>query len=168
MPLYVDHQGPFHAIGSDGPLVVALMKRPIDGPLGVALGEVLGRTLRAHGNHIVYLHVTSLDTGGAADIAEVRKHYGDLMARFSGTTGAIAFVAENEGFAGALIRSAFTAVMAMGRSTIVGKAFSEVKDAAEWIEGAGRDKRVPNVPLARTILEGVASLRSIPTASRPR
>lgn len=168
MSLYVDHQGPFHAIGSDGPLVVALMKRPIDATVGKALGEVLGRTLKSTHNRIVYVHVTSLDTGGASDVAEVRRHYGDLMARFSGTIGAIAFVSENEGFTGALVRSAFTAVMAMSRSNLTGKAFSDVKEACDWVELAARQKQVPNVPLARTIAESVAALRPIPSASRPR
>lgn len=166
--LHVEDQGPHHAIGSDGALLVCVMKKPIDADIGTRLGGVLERQLRQHQGRIAYLHLTTLETGGAADVADVRRHYGALMERFSSATGAIAFVSENEGFAGALVRSSFTAVMALSRGGIAGRAFAAVLPASEWLEQAARDKRVPHLPLPRDIAAMVEAVRALPTSSRPR
>jgi len=161
--LIVDHRGPFHAIGSDGQLVIALMIRPIDRAVTAELGRVLQRTLAAHQNHLAYLHITSLESGGAADIAEVRKHYGTLVQRFTHAQGAIALVAENDGFTGALVRSSFTAVMAMtGRNGLPGKAFAQVGPATHWLRVTALDRGVSTLPTNPEIAERVAELRRFP------
>jgi hypothetical protein len=161
----VDHRGPFHAIGSEGPLVIALMIRPIDRAVTAELGRVLQRTLAAHDNHLAYLHVTSLESGGAADIAEVRTHYGTLVQRFTNAEGAIALVAENDGFTGALVRSGFTAVMAMtARSTLPGKAFAQVGAATHWLRVAALDRGVSSLPSSSEIADRVSELRRFPGA----
>lgn len=163
--LRVEHRGPYHAIGSDGLLVVALMKRPIDHALVSTLGDVLGRVLRQNDNRIIYVHITALDGGEAPEIAQVVGHYGRLMKRFSNATGAIALVTENEGFTGALVRSAFTAVMAMGRAELTGRAFPDVATAALWAERAARGRGIPNPPHRSEIEAAIAMLRSAPTGS---
>lgn len=163
VPFIVDHRGPFHAIGSEGPLVIALMIRPIDHAVTAELGRVLQRALAAHDNHLAYLHITSLESGGAADIAQVRNHYGTLVQRFTHAQGAIALVAENDGFTGALVRSGFTAVMAMtARSTLPGKAFAQVGPAASWLRVTALDREVPTLPTNAEIAERVAELRRFP------
>jgi hypothetical protein len=168
MALHVEAVGPWHAIGSDGALLVCLMKKPIDAAVGEQLGAAIERQLRQHRGRIAYLHVTSLETGGAADVAEVRTHYGALVRRFAGARGPIAFVAENEGFASALARSAFTAVMALAPKSITGRAFASVPPAADWLDVAARDEQVGHAPLAREVVDMVGRLRALPTASQPR
>lgn len=163
MSFIVDHRGPFHAIGSEGPLVIALMIRPIDRAVTAELGRVLQRTLAAHDNHVAYLHITSLESGGAADIAEVRHHYGTLVQRFTGAQGAIALVAENDGFTGALVRSGFTAVMAMAaRGGLTGKAFAQVGPAAQWLRVTATDRGVAALPSHADITDRVGQLRRFP------
>ncbi len=163
MAFVVDHRGPFHAIGSDGALVIALMIRPIDRVVTAELGRVLSRTLAAHDDHLAYLHITSLESGGAADIAEVRTHYGTLVERFRGAKGAIALVAENDGFTGALVRSGFTAVMAMAaRAELSGKAFAQVAPATHWLRMTALDRGIPTLPTGAEIADSAAQLRRFP------
>lgn len=159
MAFQVDYADQRCCVGSSGPLVITSVRRAIDHASARGITGVLSRVAAAYDARLAYLHLTVLDgSSSIADAAVVREAYGEVLRKLSHIGGVLAFVSENEGIAGAIIRSTFTGLMAFVPK-IRSKAFAEPALAADWLAVRAASEGIVTLP-ARGIVAAVELLRS--------
>jgi hypothetical protein len=140
--------------------LVMLAERPLTPAEVAELDRMFTKAVRAEGP-IGYLNVSETRQ---APPAETRRAVMQRLLRHieSGACLGAALVVTREGFAGATLRAAFTAVLAASRPAAPVKLFGRVDEAAAWLPSILQ--ATPGaVPTPATLMATVASLRAAAT-----